>query len=118
MIALGGDVKVVVATQPVDFRRGINGLVALVASALAADPYCGDVFVFRPKRGDRLRLLFWDGSGMVLASKWLESGRFSWPPIRRPGPADARGVRPSGGRPRLDEGGEETRQKTGQSGVK
>lgn len=64
MIALAGDVKVVVATQPVDFRRGINGLVALAASALAADPYCGDVFVFRPKRGDRLRLLFWDGSGM------------------------------------------------------
>ena len=82
MIALAGDVKVVVATQPVDFRRGINGLVALVASALAADPYCGDVFVFRPKRGDRLRLLFWDGSGMVLVSKWLESGRFTWPPIR------------------------------------
>lgn len=78
MIAPAGDVKVVVATQPVDFRRGINGLVALVASALAADPYCGDVFVFRPKRGDRLRLLFWDGSGMVLVSKWLESGRFTW----------------------------------------
>lgn len=77
MIALAGDMKVVVATQPVDFRRGINGLVALVASALAADPYCGDIFVFRPKRGDRLRLLFWDGSGMVLVSKWLESGRFT-----------------------------------------
>jgi transposase len=82
VIALGGNVKVVVATQPVDFRRGINGLVALVASVLAADPYCGDVFVFRPKRGDRLRLLFWDGSGMVLVSKWLETGRFTWPPIR------------------------------------
>lgn len=77
MIAPAGDVKMVVATQPVDFRRGINGLVALVASALAADPYCGDVFIFRPKRGDRLRLLFWDGSGMVLVSKWLESGRFT-----------------------------------------
>ena len=42
------DLKVVVATRPVDFRRGMNGLVALVASALKADPYCGDVFVFRP----------------------------------------------------------------------
>ena len=73
MIALAGDVKVVVATQPVDFRRGINGLVALAASGLAADPYCGDVFVFRPKRGDRLRLLFWDGSGMVLVSNDLNS---------------------------------------------
>lgn len=82
MIALAGDMKVVVATQPVDFRRGINGLVALITPALAADPYCGDIFVFRPKRGDRLRLLFWDGSGMVLVSKWLESGRFTWPPVR------------------------------------
>ena len=82
MIALRGHPKIVVATQPVDFRRGMNGLVALVASALAADPYCGDVFVFRPKRGDRLRLIFWDGSGMVLVTKWLEDGRFTWPPIR------------------------------------
>ncbi len=82
MIALASGLKVVVATQPIDFRRGMNGLVALVASALTADPYCGDVFVFRPKRGDRLRLVFWDGSGMVLTTKWLESGRFVWPPIR------------------------------------
>ena len=82
MITLASDLKVVVATKPIDFRRGMNGLVALVASALAADPYCGDVFVFRPKRGDRLRLVFWDGTGMVLTTKWLESGRFVWPPIR------------------------------------
>lgn len=59
-------VKIMVATQPVDFRRGMNGLVALVASALAADPYCGDVFVFRTKRLDRLRYVYWDGSGMIL----------------------------------------------------
>lgn len=82
MISFAGGIKVVVATQPVDFRRGLNGLVALIAAALAADPYCGDVFVFRPKRRDRLRLVFWDGSGMVLATKWLESGRFTWPPVR------------------------------------
>ena len=82
MITLASDLKVVVATRPIDFRRGMNGLVALVASALAGDPYCGDVFVFRPKRGDRLRLVFWDGSGMVLTTKWLEAGRFVWPPIR------------------------------------
>ena len=55
MITLASDLKVVVATKPIDFRRGMNGLVALVASVLEADPYCGDVFVFRPKRGDRLR---------------------------------------------------------------
>ncbi|QFI70439.1 Mobile element protein (plasmid) [Sinorhizobium alkalisoli] len=75
-------VKIMVATQPVDFRRGMNGLVALVASALAADPYCGDVFVFRAKRLDRLRCIYWDGSGMILATKWLEAGKFVWPPIR------------------------------------
>ena len=75
-------VKIMVATQPVDFRRGMNGLVALVASALAADPYCSDVFVFRAKRLDRLRCIYWDGSGMILATKWLEAGKFVWPPIR------------------------------------
>lgn len=53
MIALGADLKVVVASQPIDFRRGVNGLVALVAEALKADPYCGDIFVFRAKRNRR-----------------------------------------------------------------
>jgi transposase len=81
MIALRGDLKVVVATQPIDFRRGVHGLVALVAEALAANPYCGDVFIFRPKRNDRLKLLAWDGSGMVLATRWLEAGGFTWPPV-------------------------------------
>ncbi|AEH82172.1 putative transposase (plasmid) [Sinorhizobium meliloti SM11] len=66
-----------VATQPVDFRRGMNGLVALVASALAADPYCGDVFVFRAKRCDRLRCIYWDGSGMILATNgWRRASSF------------------------------------------
>lgn len=71
-----------VATQPVDFRRGMNGLVALVASALSSDPYCGDIFVFRAKRWDRLRCIYWDGSGMILATKWLESGKFIFPPVK------------------------------------
>lgn len=82
MITLGAEMKVMVASRPVDFRRGINGLVALVAEALQADPYCGDIFVFRSRRMDRLKLIAWDGSGMVLVSKWLEQGRFTWPPIR------------------------------------
>lgn len=82
MIALSAGPKIMVATQPIDFRRGMNGLVALVASVLAADPYCGDIFVFRAKRGDRLRFLYWDGSGMILATKWLEGGRFVFPPIK------------------------------------
>ena len=57
-------------------------MVALVASALKDDPYCGDVFIFRSKRLDRLKLVVWDGSGIILATKWLEEGRFHWPPIR------------------------------------
>jgi transposase len=82
LITLRSDLKIMVASRPVDFRRGINGLVALVAEALFADPYCGDIFVFRSKRQDRLKLIAWDGSGMVLVTKWLEQGRFTWPPIR------------------------------------
>lgn len=81
MITLRPDLKVVIASRPVDFRKGVHGLVALVAEALEADPWCGDVFVFRSRRNDRLKLLAWDGSGMVLATKWLEEGRFTWPPI-------------------------------------
>ena len=82
MISVAGGIKVIVATQPVDFRRGLNGRVALIAAALAAGSYCGDLFVFRPKRRDRLRLVFWDGCGMVVATKWLESGQFTWPPVQ------------------------------------
>jgi transposase len=82
MILLRPDLKVVVAQQPVDFRKGVHGLTALVAEALKADPYCGDVFVFRSRRADRLKLVLWDGTGMILATKWLESGGFAWPPIR------------------------------------
>jgi transposase len=74
--------KIVVASQPVDFRKGINSLAALVSQALNANPYCGDVFIFRSKRMDRLKLLAWDGTGMVLMTKWLEESRFIWPPIR------------------------------------
>ena len=82
MIALSPGLKVVVAAQPVDFRKGVHGLVALVASALKDDPYCGNVFIFRSKRMDRLKLVVWDGTGIILATKWLEDGRFYWPPIR------------------------------------
>lgn len=82
MIAFGADLKIWVAAQPVDFRKSIHTLSALVSEALKANPYCGDVFVFRSKRADRVKLLAWDGSGMVLVTKWLEQGRFTWPPIR------------------------------------
>jgi transposase len=82
VISFGRDVRVFVATQPIDFRKGVHGLVALVAEGLAGEPYGGDVFVFRSKRSDRLKLLVFDGSGLVLATKWLEDGGFAWPPVR------------------------------------
>jgi transposase len=81
VIGLRADLKVVLATQPVDFRKSVHTLSALVSEALHANPYCGDVFVFRSKRMDRVKLLAWDGSGMVLVTKWLHQGRFTWPPI-------------------------------------
>jgi transposase len=82
VIGLRGEVKVLVASQPIDFRAGVHGLAARVAEALHADPYCGDIFVFRSKRADRIKLIVWDGSGMVLVTKWLEEGRFTFPPVQ------------------------------------
>jgi transposase len=82
MISSGPQVRIFVATQPIDFRTGVHGLVALVAQELQANPYSGDVFVFRSKRADRLKLLAFDGTGIVLATKWLEEGKFVWPPIQ------------------------------------
>jgi len=70
-----------VATKPVDFRKGMDGLAALAKETLAQDPFSGIVLVFRAKRADRVKLLLWDGTGMVLVSKRLEQGAFKWPPI-------------------------------------
>ncbi|MGH7079370.1 MAG: IS66 family insertion sequence element accessory protein TnpB [Acetobacteraceae bacterium] len=74
--------RILVTARPVDFRRGMDALAALVKETLQTDPFAGDVFVFRPKRADRLKILVWDGSGLVLLSKRLERGRFTWPPVR------------------------------------
>ena len=68
--------------EAVDFRKGHDGLAALVQSMLAEDPFTGTVFVFRSKRADRLKILFWDGSGLVMAYKRLEESTFTWPSIR------------------------------------
>jgi transposase len=73
--------KVLVATRPVDFRRGMDGLARAVKDELRADPYSGVVYVFRAKRADRIKLLYWDGSGLVLYAKRLEQGGFRWPRI-------------------------------------
>ena len=75
-------VRILVATKPVDFRKGHDGLAALVQSALAEDPFTGTVFVFRSKRAARMKILFWDGSGLVIAYKRLEESTFTWPAVR------------------------------------
>src|ERR1700722_8476622 len=74
--------RVLVASSPVDFRKGMDGLVALVTQVLAADPFAGDVFVFRAKRTDRIKLLLWDGSGLCFVAKRLEVGKFVWPTVQ------------------------------------
>lgn len=71
-----------VATRPVDFRKGMDGLAALVQQQLGADPFAGVVCVFRSKRADRVKLLHWDGTGLVLVSKRLAAGRFRWPKVQ------------------------------------
>jgi transposase len=74
-------VRVLVATKPVDFRKGMNGLAALVEGEFKVDPYSGVIYVFRAKRADRVKLLFWDGTGVCLLAKRLEGGTFRWPRI-------------------------------------
>lgn len=82
MIVPGQRMAIVMATRPVDFRRGHDGLAATVQNELGLDPHSGLTVVFRSKRGDRLKILVWDGSGLVLIYKRLESGSFTWPQVR------------------------------------
>ena len=82
MIAVPAAVRIVVAARPVDFRNGLDGLAALVQQALRENPFAGDLFVFRAKRADRVKILAWDGTGLCLFHKRLEKGRFVWPPVQ------------------------------------
>ncbi len=82
MIVPSGTIRVMVATKPVDFRKGAEGLAALVRDAMQDDPFSGVIYVFRAKRADRVKLIFWDGTGMVLVSKRLEDGEFRWPKVQ------------------------------------
>lgn len=81
MIGPAGSVRIMLATRPVDFRKGMDGLAALVREAMGADPFSGAVYVFRAKRADRVKLVYWDGTGIVLVAKRLEDGRFCWPKV-------------------------------------
>ena len=81
MISIPAGARVLLATRPVDFRKGAHGLAALAQEMLAEDPFSGAVIVYRAKRGDRVKILVWDTSGLVLIWKQLQQGSFRWPPI-------------------------------------
>ena len=72
-------VRVWLAAGATDMRRGMNGLALQVQQALMRDPHAGDIYVFRGKRGDLVKILWHDGLGMSLYAKRLERGRFIWP---------------------------------------
>ncbi|TJZ78199.1 IS66 family insertion sequence element accessory protein TnpB [Paracoccus hibiscisoli] len=96
MLGQGGPTKVYMVTRPVDFRKGseegqktvrwtvfpTTGLALAVQEMFGLDPFCGAVFVFRSKRADRIKLLVWDQTGMVLVHKRLEGGKLVWPQMR------------------------------------
>jgi transposase len=81
MMPLSPGTKVFLSCKPLDMRKGFDGLSAQVATVIKMDPFCGHLFVFRGKRGDYVKVLHWDGSGLCLYAKRLEKGRFVWPPI-------------------------------------
>ena len=74
-------VRIWLAAAPVDLRRSFDRLAAEVREQLHNDPLSGHIFVFRNKRGDRIKLLYWDEDGYVLVYKRLEEGVFRWPPV-------------------------------------
>ena len=79
MIELRTGTRIWIAAGVTDMRRGFDGLSAQVQTVLEQQPFSGHVFVFRGRRGDIVKLLWWDGDGLCLFSKRLERGRFIWP---------------------------------------
>jgi transposase len=79
MIGLPSGTRVWLVAGHTDMRKGFDGLAAVVQTALAANPFDGHVFVFRGRRGDIIKVLWFDGQGLMLLAKRLERGRFVWP---------------------------------------
>jgi transposase len=84
MLNWSSGTRVFVATQPVDLRASFNRLFALTQSVLQQDPLSGHWFVFTNQERNRVKVLFWDGSGLWVCAKRLEKGRFSWPKAEEP----------------------------------
>ena len=87
MIQLTPQMRILVATEPADFRKGIDGLARLCQETLKHDPFSGWVFVFRNRRGDRVKILWWDRDGYALWYKRLEKGTFKFPSVTSRSPA-------------------------------
>lgn len=81
MLTPPNGVAIFVATRPVDFRKGADSLALLAREKLGQDPLKGVAVIFRAKRADRVKIVVWDGTGLVLYWKRLESGAFKWPPV-------------------------------------
>lgn len=79
MLTVSGTTRVLVATTPVDLRGSFNRLYGLVIDHLKGDPLSGNLFLFTNRRRNRIKILWWDGSGLLICTKRLEGGRFTWP---------------------------------------
>jgi len=79
MIGLPANTRVWIVAGHTDMRKGFDGLAAVAQTTLAANPFWGHVFVFRGRRGDIIKVLWFDGQGLMLLAKRLERGRFVWP---------------------------------------
>lgn len=79
MIGLPAGTRVWLVAGHTDMRKGFDGLAAIVQTTLASNPFCGHVFAFRGRKGDILKVLWFDGQGLMLLAKRLERGRFVWP---------------------------------------
>lgn len=82
MIQLTPQMRILVAVEPADFRKGIDGIARVCKEALGQDPFGGTVFVFRNRRATAVKILVYDGQGFWLCHKRLSSGRFRWWPVR------------------------------------
>lgn len=82
MLTLPPSVKIWLATEPIDMRKGFDGLLGVIRDEWAKDPYAGHLFAFVGRRRDRIKILFWDRGGFVLYYKRLEKGRFQIPAVR------------------------------------
>jgi len=80
MLQIAPQMRILVAIEPVDLRKGIDGLAELCREKLSADPFSGCLFVFRSRRATAIKLLQYDGQGFILAQKRLSKGRFIWWP--------------------------------------